>query len=106
MSWEGSGLWIAKGLGISLVGVVLIRADRSRGRLECAVGDAERTHEAGHKSSARSVTAENYSSVGSFGETEAITAHRDAKPTGRQPYTALAVSPTSPVRHDPSEGGE
>jgi hypothetical protein len=72
-----------EGGGDKLVGIVLISADRPRGRLESAKGDAERTHKARRKSSARGVTAENYSYVGSFGDTEAITAHRDAKPTGR-----------------------
>lgn len=100
--------WVVycEGSGDKLVGVALIWADRSRGHLECADVDAERTHKAERKSSARGVTTENYSGVGSFGDTEAITAHQDAKPTGRQRYTVLAMSPASTVRHDPSEGGE
>jgi hypothetical protein len=81
------------------------RIDRAAAS-SCAERDAEQAHEARRESSARSVTAQNYSCVGIFGDIKAITAHRDAKPTGQQPHTALAAYPTSPVRHDPSEGGE
>jgi hypothetical protein len=38
----------------------------------CAEGAAARTRQAERKSSARSVTAENYSGVGSFGDAKAI----------------------------------
>lgn len=38
----------------------------------CAEGAAARTHQAERKSSARSVTAENYSGVASFGDAKAI----------------------------------
>jgi helix-turn-helix protein len=44
----------------------------TRAASSCVEGAAERTHEAGRKSSARSVTAENYSGVESFDETKAI----------------------------------
>jgi hypothetical protein len=43
-----------------------------RERIDERVGGAERPREARRKSTARSVTAENYSGVGSLGETEAI----------------------------------
>jgi hypothetical protein len=43
-----------------------------RERIDERIGAARRTQEAGRKSTARSVTAENYSGVGSLGETEAI----------------------------------
>jgi len=85
---------------------VLVSAVGFHGRLERVEGSAVRTLEAERKSSARSVTAENYSGVGSFGETKAI---------NRQPryeadwatalHSAFGASHAL-IRHDSSEGGE
>jgi hypothetical protein len=67
---------------------------------------ADQLPESERKSSARIVAPENYSGVGSFGETNAITALGAAKPTGRQPHVARAAYPQRPVLATPPEGGE
>jgi hypothetical protein len=82
MLWEGSSLWISRELGISVVVVYWSGWTHRAVASSCDGGAAERAHQAKRKSSARSVTAENYSGVGSFGETKAITAHQGVKPTG------------------------
>jgi hypothetical protein len=69
---EGSRLWMARGLGISVVVVCWSGRTYRAAASSCAEGAAKRTRRAERKSSARGVTARNYSSVGSFGETEAI----------------------------------
>jgi hypothetical protein len=61
-----------EGLGDKLVGLCCFGRTDSAAAASCAEGDAKRTHEARRKSCARSVIAENYSGVGSFGDTKAI----------------------------------
>jgi hypothetical protein len=55
----------------------------------------EGTHDVERQSSARGVTTENYSGVGSIGGTNAINRPPSAKPTGRQLDTARVARPTS-----------
>ena len=61
-----------EGVGDKLLGLRCSGRTDSAAAESCAEGDPERTHEARRKSSARSVAAENYSGVGSFGNTKAI----------------------------------
>ncbi len=63
------------------------------GRLERVEGSAVRTLEAERKSSARSVTAENYSGVGSFGETKAINGQPRHEADWATTFTAHSVHP-------------
>ena len=62
--WEGAVVECAGGFG------------RFRERIEARGAVAGRTHKAERKSSARNVTAENYSGVGSLCETEVINGPR------------------------------
>ena len=61
-----------KGIGEKLVGLCCSGRNDSAAAASCAESDAERTDEPRRESSARGVTAENYSGVGSFGDTKAI----------------------------------
>lgn len=74
-------LWIAERLGRAECSSAPGGSAGLRERIEARRASAEGTHKAERKSIARSVTAENYSCVGSLSETEAINgpAKREAK---------------------------
>ena len=85
---------------------MLFSADRFHGRLEHVRGSAVRTLAAERKSSARSVTAENYSGVENFGETKAINRQPRYKADWATTLHSALGASHALIRHDSSEGGE
>ena len=67
-------------------------------------GVAERRHEAERQNSARSVTAENYSDVGSFGDTKAINCPPSREADWATTLTARAARPIAPYPTRPFGG--
>ena len=75
-------MWMARGLGMrSNAWMHTVGLDGLHSRVGREGAD-EGSHDAERQSSARGVTTENYSGVGSIGETNAINRPPGAKPTG------------------------
>jgi hypothetical protein len=107
MLWEGLGLWIAGGLGITVVvecagvGGRIARSPRVVPKAPPRE-PAKRSAKVLHGASPQRITVV----LGALVMPRRSTALRGAEPTGRQPYTAHAAHPTTPHPTRLLEGGD